>query len=182
MKSIVLLAAAAALALPAAASAHVVFANAEAPAGSTFVAALRIGHGCGGSATVSLRVEMPDGVTSARPEAKPGWTITIERTPLKTPVPGEGGKMQTDRVSAIVWTGNLADDEFDDFPVQLKLPKASGPLYFPATQVCQAGRADWRDVPVAGQKAAHPAPVLTLTDGVADMPDMPGMDMGHMGH
>ena len=182
MKSVSLLAAIAVLALPASAPAHVVFAMAQAPAGSTFIDALRVGHGCSGSATVSLRVEIPEGVTAARPEAKPGWTITIERTPLKTPVPGEGGKMQTDRVSAIVWSGNLPDDEFDDFPVQLKLPKASGPLYFPATQVCQAGRADWRDRPVTGQKVARPAPVLTLTDGVADMPDMPGMDMSHMGH
>jgi len=182
MKPFALLAAIAALTLPAAASAHVVFANGQAVAGSTFVSALRIGHGCSGSATVSLRVEIPEGVTAARPEAKPGWTITVERTPLKTPVPGEGGKMQTDRVSAITWTGNLADDEFDDFPMQLKLPKASGPLYFPATQVCQAGRADWRDVPSSGQKVAHPAPVLMLTDSTADMPDMPGMDMSHMGH
>ncbi len=182
MKSFVFPALMAALALPAAASAHVVFANGQAAAGSTFVGALRVGHGCSGSATVSLRVEIPEGVMAARPQAKPGWAINIERTPLKTPVPGEGGKMQADRVSAITWTGSLPDDEFDDFPVQLKLPKVSGPLYFPATQVCQAGRAEWRDVPAAGQKVAHPAPALMLGDGMADMPDMPGMDMSHMGH
>jgi hypothetical protein len=29
---------------------------------------------------------------------------------------------------------------------------------------------------------AHPAPVLMLGDGMAAMPDMPGMDMSHMGH
>ena len=181
MKSIAIPAAVAVLVLPVAASAHIMFVPGQAAAGSTFVGALRVGHGCSGSATVSLRVEIPEDVSGARPQAKPGWTIAIERTPLKTPMPGEGGKMQTDRVSAITWTGNLADDEFDDFAVQLKLPKASGPLYFPATQVCQAGRADWRDVPVAGQKVAHPAPELMLTDGRVNMPDMPGMDMSHMG-
>ena len=182
MKSIVLMAAVAALALPVAASAHVMFAPGQAATGSTFVGALRVGHGCSGSPTVSLRVDIPEGVSGARPQAKPGWTIAIERTPLKTPMPGEGGKMQTDRVSAITWTGDLPDDEFDDFVMQVKLPKAAGPVYFPATQVCRSGRADWRDIPVAGQASAHPAPVLMLTDGMAAMPDMPGMDMSHMGH
>ncbi len=167
--------------LPLQAQAHVMFTQTAAQPGANAVYALRIGHGCGGSATASLRVEIPEGVMAARPEAKPGWTITVEHTPLKTPVSGEGGKMQTDRVSAITWTGTLPDDEFDDFPVELKLPKTSGALYFPATQVCQAGRADWRDVPVAGQKVAHPAPVLVLGDGMAAMADMPGMDMGGMG-
>ncbi len=180
MKSFVI-AALAVLAAPAAAPAHVVFATPRAAAGTSVAGALRVTHGCSGSATVSLRVEIPESVTGARPQAKPGWTINIDRVPLKTPVPGEGGRMQTDRVSAITWTGALPDDEFDDFVVLLKLPKTAGPLYFPATQVCQAGRAEWRDVPVAGQKAVHPAPVLTVTpaDGMADMP---GMDMGLMGH
>ncbi len=168
------------LATPAAASAHVMFANARAPAGSNVVGALRVTHGCAGSATVSLRVEIPEGVTGARPQAKPGWTITVERTALKTPVPGEGGKMQTERVSAITWTGALPDDEFDDFAMSLKLPRAAGPLYFPAIQVCQAGRAEWKDIPAAGQASAHPAPVLTLTaDGMAGMA---GMDMNPMAH
>jgi uncharacterized protein YcnI len=182
MKPLILLATAAALALPAVASAHIVFATAQAPAGTSFTGALRVGHGCAGSATVSLRVEIPEGVLSAKPQAKPGWTINVEHLPLKTPVPGEGGKMQTERVSAITWTGALPDDEFDDFAVLLKLPKAAGVLYFPATQVCQSGRADWKDIPVAGQAwhdVAHPAPVLTVTDGMAGMP---GMDMGGMAH
>jgi len=53
-------------------------------------------------------------------------------------------------------------------------------LYFPAVQTCRTGRAEWKDIPAAGQSmhaVAHPAPALTLTkDGMADMP---GMDMGH---
>ena len=182
MKVLVIAAVIAAAALPAVASAHIVFATAQAQAGSSFVGALRVGHGCNGSATVSLRVEIPDGVMGARPQAKPGWTVHIERTPLKTPVPGEGGKMQTDRVSAITWTGMLPDDEFDDFAVQLKLPKTAGVLYFPAVQTCQSGQAVWKDIPAAGQAwhdVPHPAPVLTLTEGMAGMP---GMDMGGMGH
>ena len=148
------------------------FTQTAAVPGANAVYALRIGHGCGGSATASLRVEIPEGVMAARPEAKPGWTISVEHTPLKTPVPGEGGKMQTDRVSAITWTGTLPDDEFDDFPVELKLPKTSGALYFPATQVCQAGRRG-----LAGHPRRRP-------EGGASGagPDAGGWDGGHAGY
>ena len=176
MKHIGFVAALAVCILPAAASAHVMFTAPQASAGISYTGALRVTHGCSGSATTSLRLEIPDGITSAKPQAKAGWTISVERVPLTTPVAGEGGKMQMTRVSAITWTGLLPDDEFDDFVVQLKLPKAAGAMYFPATQVCQAGRAEWKDIPAAGQASAHPAPVLTLTDGMAGMS---GMDMGH---
>lgn len=182
MKAIVYWAVLAAFAAPAIAAAHVMFATPQATAGTAYVGALRVTHGCTGSATTSLRIEIPESVTGAKPQAKAGWTIQVEHAPLKTPVPGEGGKLQTTRVSAITWTGTLPDDEFDDFVVQLRLPKTAGAVYFPATQVCQAGRAEWKDIPAAGQAwhdVAHPAPVLTLTDGMADMP---GMDMSHMGH
>jgi len=176
MKRIVYLSISTVFILPVPASAHIVFATAQAPAGSSFVGALRVAHGCGGSATTSLRLEIPERVTGAKPQAKPGWTITVEHVPLTTPIPGEGGKRVGDRVSAVTWTGNLPDDEFDDFAVQLKLPKTAGVLYFPATQVCANGRAEWRDIPAAGQTwhdVAHPAPVLTVTDGMAAM-DMSG--------
>ncbi len=182
MKPLIILAAAAVLAVPAIATAHVMFANAQATAGTSYVGSLRVTHGCGGSATTALCVEIPESVTGAKPQAKPGWTIQVERVPLKTPVPGEGGKMQTTRVSAITWTGSLPDEEFDDFVVQLKLPKMAGEVYFPAVQTCQTGQTQWRDIPAAGQAwhdVAHPAPVLTLTDGMAGMS---GMDMGGMAH
>ena len=87
--------------------------------------------------------------------------------------------MQTDRVSAITWTGVLPDDEYDDFAMQLKLPKTAGQIYFPVVQACQAGRSEWRDIPAAGQSwhsLAHPAPVLNVMDAMA------GMDMGQMKH
>ena len=179
MKAVVYMAALAVLASPVAASAHVMFAIPGATAGAAYTGALRVTHGCGGSATTSLRVEIPEGVMGAKPQAKAGWVIQVERVPLKTPVAGEGGRMQTTRVSAITWTGTLPDEEFDDFAVQMKLPRSAGTIYFPATQICQAGRADWKDIPAAGQAwhdVAHPAPALTVTQGMAGMS---GMDMGH---
>lgn len=173
------------LAVPAIASAHVTFVAADVQPGARAVEALRVSHGCDGSATTALRVEIPESVTVAKPQAKPGWTITVEHAPLKTPAKGEGGKTVTDRVSAITWTAKtsldkLPDDEFDDFAVMLALPNAAAPVYFPAMQICEKGSAAWTDIPVGQAKSAHPAPVIDLgAHGMGGMDmNMPGM-AGH---
>lgn len=159
------------------AAAHIVFSNATMPSGARYqVTNLRVGHGCNGSATTSLRVEIPVGVT-AKPQAKWGWTITVETQPLPAPVVVEG-KTVTERVSAITWAGRLADDQFDEFGLMVSLPPQAGPLYFPAHQVCESGRRDWTDIPAAGQAwhdVPSPAPVLNLS--AADDPHA-----GHKGH
>ncbi len=162
------------------AAAHVAMTPAVATAGTTYVGALRVSHGCDGSATVKLRVEVPASVLSAKPQLKSGWTINVERTPLAKPLTGDNGKTVTDRVSAITWTGRLPDEDFDDFVILLKLPKDTGPLYLPATQTCETGSNAWTDIPAAGQPwhdVPHPAPMLTLQPADADMP---GMDHSKM--
>jgi hypothetical protein len=161
MKKLLLLAAA----LAAPAGAHVVMAPAEAMAGSYYAGEFRIGHGCGEAATTAVRIEVPEGVLTARPRPKPGWTIEVERAPLATPVVSEG-KAQRDHVSAIIWRGNLPADQFDGFGLMLKLPKAaSGPLYLPVRQTCGGETVTWGEIPAAGQRwgaLKHPAPMLTL--------------------
>lgn len=89
------------------AGAHIVFAEPEARAGSYYAGFLRVGHGCGTSAAVSVRVDVPAAVISARPQPKPGWTLGIEHQPLAVAVAGESGAAITERVSAITWTGRL---------------------------------------------------------------------------
>lgn len=166
-----------ACALASPAGAHVSFVQSTAAPGS-YTGSLRVSHGCDGSATTSIRVEIPEGVTGAKPQAKQGWTIKVERVPLAQPVKGEGGKTVSDRVSAITWTGALPDDEFDDFTVLLKLPKTAGPVYFRTMQTCQAGSSAWTDIPAEGQDRhdiKHPAPVLNVGEDA-------GMDMTHMNH
>lgn len=151
-----------------AAQAHVVFTQPIATAAAHWAGALRVGHGCDGSATTSVRVEIPAGILVARPQPKAGWLIAIEREPLATPVAGEGGRMLTERVSAITWTGLLPDDQFEEFGLAAKLPAGAGALAFPVTQVCQQGEARWTDIASDGApRPAHPAPVLTLQTGMA---------------
>lgn len=158
--------AALALLLPAAAAAHIVFAEPQAVAGSYYAGFLRVSHGCGAADTVSIRVEIPAGVLSARPQPKPGWTLAVEHAPLAAPIKGEGGPVITQRVSAITWTGQLPSDQFDQFGIMMKLPEAPGALYFPTVQRCTRGTNDWVNLPAspdAWHATRNPAPILTLT-------------------
>lgn len=145
------------------AQAHVAFAEPQAMAGAHWAGALRVGHGCDGSATTSLRVEIPAGVVTAKPRPKPGWTVLIEREPLAQPVPGEGGKMLTERVKAITWTGRLPDDQFEEFELAAKLAGAGEVLVFPVVQTCERGELRWTEPPAAdGARSPQAAPVLRL--------------------
>ena len=133
------------------AQAHIVFAPAEASAGSYYAGEFRVGHGCGDAATTAVRITIPGDVLTARPRPKPGWTIEIERAPLPAPVAVEG-REQRDRVAAITWRGQLPGDQFDGFGLMLKLPAGrTGPIYLPVRQTCGKDSVDWSEIPTAGQ-------------------------------
>lgn len=142
---------AAALGVAAPALAHVTVQPATAPVGAYQVLRFGIGHGCGDkAATTALRMEIPTGVSVARPQPKPGWKLEIVRS--------DGA------VSAIVWRGRLAPDQFDEFVVLTKLPAAAGPLAFPAIQSCGAEENRWIETPPPGApRPKFPAPLVTLT-------------------
>jgi uncharacterized protein YcnI len=152
-----------ALILPGAASAHVVLTAPEGVAGSYYVGALRVGHGCDGAATTVLKVEIPVDTPNAKPQPKPGWTVAIEKTHLAQPVRGEGSSMISDRVSAITWRGKLSDAEFDEFGLRLQLPDREAVLALPVTQTCEKGEARWNDA-----DPGHPSPKLTVKKAAAD--------------
>lgn len=155
-----------ALTLGTAIQAHIVFADSNATAGSYYVGFLRVSHGCAGSPTVSIRVVIPAGVTSAKPQPKPGWTLTVDRAPLAIPITSEGGGTVHDRVTAITWTGRLDADQFDQFGIMLKLSDMPGTLYFPMVQRCETGSNEWTMIPAAGQpwhSVRFPAPMLNVT-------------------
>jgi uncharacterized protein YcnI len=168
MKSL-LLAAAAAIAAHGAAHAHVTANPNEAPADAYFRTSLRIGHGCSGSATTAVRVKVPDGVMSVRPQAKPGWTIEIRMRKLDKPVEIGHGRAITETVDEIAWRGGpLADAHFDEFGLSMRMPaRASATLYFPVVQECEQGVHRWIEIPAAGQKwgdLKEPAPFVKVID------------------
>ncbi|MGF1611540.1 MAG: YcnI family protein [Kiloniellales bacterium] len=150
--------------------AHVTANSNEAPANSYFRTALRVPHGCEGSATVAVRVKLPDGLVSVRPQMKPGWEITITMRKLDKPMDAGHGRMITETVDEIVWRGGpLPDAHFDEFGLTMKLPaKAGETLYFPVVQECEQGVHRWIEIPGAGQEwgdLEEPAPFVTLKEG-----------------
>jgi periplasmic copper chaperone A len=140
------------------AQAHVSAEPAEAPAGAIQVVRFRVGHGCHETAaTTALRIEMPAGLASARPQPKPGWTLSIEHDAAGA-------------VRAVQWTGRLPGDQFDEFAVLVKLPADQASVSFPAVQTCGEEAERWtemQDTAQPGRKLSHPAPTLRLTPAAA---------------
>jgi periplasmic copper chaperone A len=134
--------------------AHVVFSEPQAIAGTYHKATLRVGHGCNGSSTTSLIVQVPSGFQGAKPQPKTGWTITTRKAKLAQPY-NSHGKTVTDDVVELRWTAAskenaLPDDQFDEFAFMGRLPDKAGPLWVKVLQTCETGQNDWSDIPVNG--------------------------------
>jgi periplasmic copper chaperone A len=164
MKRITLVAFLSALALPAAAYAHVTANPSEATAGSFAMITFRVPHGCEDSPTTGITVKIPDGVVFVTPEAVPGWTVSTKEGKLAQPVEAEGETI-TEGATEVSWSGGpLSPHEFTDFGLSMKLPdKAGETLWFPVVQRCEQGRTRWIKIPVEGQAEPDtPAPGVSL--------------------
>lgn len=148
------------------ASAHTVLDKSEAPANSYQRLSFMVPHGCEGSPTLNVRIQIPDGVVGVKPQPKPGWELTIVRGTLKTPYV-DHGKTITEGVTEVKWTGKLLDAHMDDFAMNAKLPdKAGETLYFATVQECEKGVHRWIEIPAAGKSRndlKQPAPALKLS-------------------
>lgn len=166
--------AAALFAAAGATQAHVVLEYQVAPAGRSYKATFKVGHGCGPSPTRQIAVDIPAGVRGARPMPKPGWTLDVRRAPLAAPYTSHG-RTVTEDVVRITWTAKTKDDwlpnaHYDEFVLAGQLPDQDGPLYWPVTQVCEEGRNEWVEIPKPGQKLSDlksPAALLDVLPGAA---------------
>jgi uncharacterized protein YcnI len=133
------------------ACAHVTLEEPKGEAGKPYKATLRVGHGCEGTATHTLRVLLPAGFRGAKPMPKPGWTLQTRREPLAQPYESHGRRI-TDDVVEIVWQAAsretwLADAHYDEFVLRGQLPAQAGPLWFKVQQLCEKGQWDWFETP-----------------------------------
>lgn len=149
------------------ASAHVTVQPKEAPADSYFQLTFTVPHGCDGSATAVLRVKLPDGILSAKPQMKPGWNVEVKTRRLATPQQGPHGKTVSEVVDEVSWRGGpLPDNLYDSFGMIVRLPdQPDHDLYFPVVQECEEGVARWIEIPSSGQSPDRlhaPAPVIHL--------------------
>ncbi len=134
--------------------AHVVLTEPTAIAGSYYKATLRVGHGCNGSSTNGIIVQVPTGFQGAKPQPKVGWTIATRKATLATPYTSHG-KTVTEDVVELRWTAvskeaTLPDDQFDEFAFMGRLPQQAGALWVKVLQVCDNGHNDWSEIPASG--------------------------------
>lgn len=153
----------AALAIVVTAQAHVTLEQGTAPAGGTYKATLRIGHGCDGSATTLVRVFVPESLRGAKPMPKAGWALSAPRVPLAQAYEAHGKRI-TEDVREIVWRGGpLSNDWVDEFSFVATLPNEPGRVAIRVLQECESGRIEWFETSRPGEKSPRwPAPVLEV--------------------
>ncbi|SLN63662.1 hypothetical protein PSA7680_03368 [Pseudoruegeria aquimaris] len=161
------LVAAAAASLAMGANAHATLEQQEAASGSYYKAVMRIGHGCDGAATQTLRIAIPEGVISVKPMPKPGWSLETVTGAYARSYDFHGRTL-TEGVKEIIWTGNLEDAHYDEFVFRAKLHSSLEPgttLYFATVQECTTGENAWVEIPAEGQDShdlKSPAPGLAI--------------------
>ncbi|WP_185973143.1 YcnI family protein [Aeromicrobium piscarium] len=143
------------------ASAHIDVSPTTTEAGAYSVLSFAVGHGCDGSATTSVAIDIPEEVVTVTPTAHPGWEISTVTN--------------DDHVDQVVFTADqpLEDGIRDTFELALPLPETAGEeVVFPILQTCEEGETAWTETSSEGEdEPAHPAPYLTLTEADASAGD-----------
>jgi len=177
-----LIAAGAALALPAAAAAHISLHPNEIPAGAFVTLNVRVPGEQAGAYAYKVVMQMPPGFTAVDIENIPGWTaqetITNLRKPLETP---DGPVDQV--VSQVSWTGDrstlgkLENGHFTQFPLDVTIPSslAGHSLTFKTVEYYSSGQnAYWIGPP----SATYPAPTVNITRAGGVIEDVAGNEAG----
>ena len=160
----------AALAVPAAAQAHVTVNPRTVTSGSYSVLAVRVPNHEAKRSTVKVKVTFPAGFNSAFYEPNASWKVKIAMRKLATPVQGEDGPI-TEEVGSMTWTGSgkglglVRPHQFREFRVSSQIPTglaAGTKLTFPAIQYFTHGtRTNWTGLP----DTDTPAPQVTIVAG-----------------
>jgi uncharacterized protein YcnI len=151
------------------ANAHITLETHEATIGSSYKAVFAVPHGCAGSATVKIRVQIPEGVIGVKPMPKAGWNVETVEGKYVTEYDFHGAKL-SQGVKEVVWSGGqLLDRNYDEFVLIGFLTDTLKPntmLYFPTVQECEQGVSRWIDIPAEESDGhAHdksPAPGVKL--------------------
>ena len=146
-------------AVPLAASAHVTVTPSGTAAGSYTVLTFAFSHGCEGSPTTAIAIDIPESIASVSPTLNPNYTI-------ETVADG-------DRTSQVVYTAitPVQDGYRDTIELSLQLPEdaAGETLAFPVLQTCEVGETNWNQVAEEGEEEPEsPAPVIVVTEATGD--------------
>jgi uncharacterized protein YcnI len=157
------------LAVAGPASAHVTVMPTTTAAGAYTVLTVSVPHGCEGSPTTKVAIQIPEEILSVTPTRNPLWEVTKQKQKLAEPITDAHGNEVTERDAVVVYTAKtpLPDGYRDAFELSLQLPEEEGKtLAFPAIQTCEKGETAWAEIAAEGQDAEeleHPAPTVTIT-------------------
>jgi uncharacterized protein YcnI len=152
--------------------AHVTITPGRATAGEQATIALRVPHGCDGSSTTAISVQIPDTVASVTPQYLADWTVDTTMGPLAEPVELHGETV-SEGIREVTWSGGPAipDGLYFDFGLSVRMPDAAGEaLYFPIVQTCERGEMQWIEIPAQGEDdhdLEAPAPAVELVEAGA---------------
>ena len=106
-------------------------------------------HGCAGSPTKQLSIQLPEGTTEVTPQNPSGWTSTVSATVLD-------------------WTGGpIPDTDKGEFVASMRIVGTKGTTVFlPTKQICVVGEEDWLEK-TDDPEADNAAPRIVLTETVA---------------
>jgi uncharacterized protein YcnI len=151
------------------AAAHVYLEGKQATVGASYKAVFAVPHGCSGSPTVKIRVQIPEGVIAVKPMPKAGWNVDVVEGKYAGEYDYHGNKLSSG-VKEVAWSGGeLPDHNYDEFVVSSFLTDSLKPdttLYFPVVQECEKGVSRWIEIPAEGAGPTHegksPAPGVKL--------------------
>jgi uncharacterized protein YcnI len=123
--------------------------------------------------TVKLEVKFPTDtpIASLSTKAVPGWTASVTRTKLTTPIKTDDAEI-SEAVNVVTWTANpgvrIGPGEFAEFEVSGGPMPETDTLVLPAVQTYDSGKVvSWIDKPAAGTEPEHPAPTVALAKAPA---------------
>lgn len=127
------------------ASAHIHTDPEEVKAGTENSVGFVIEHGCDGSPTTKIELQLPDGVTGIAAEDQDGFTASVD------------GQVVT------FDGGSLPDGTEQAFTATFTAPTEAGTIDIPLIQTCEEGSNDWIEPEVEGQpEPEYPAPQLVI--------------------
>ena len=156
------------------ASAHVTITPGDTAAGAYTVLTVSVPHGCDGSATTEIDIQVPEEILSVTPTLLAGWEAEKQMVQLDEPVTDAHGNSVTERVGQVIYTADqpLPDGYRAAMELSLQLPDAAGEtLVFPVVQKCVKGETAWTEVAADGQdpeELEHPAPTVTITEATGE--------------
>ncbi|MGO2141197.1 MAG: YcnI family copper-binding membrane protein [Leucobacter sp.] len=152
-----------------AANAHVGITEGPVEAGSYSILTFGVPHGCDGSATTEVAIQIPEGINAVTPTRNSLYTVAKVMEDLDTPIADSHGNEVTERVAQVVYTATtpLPDGQRDAFELSLQIPEdaADSTLYFPTVQTCEQGETAWVQIPEEGQDGHDldaPAPSVDI--------------------